>query len=301
MSLHWFLRSIIVGFYLYRLQKYFFYLNTFIYILFHFKKPINTIIKIRNKKYPFILEKNGKTIEIKSKNQLYFILKKMENMFSIENNLLTIKFNSKLLKFTNYESMELDIFSQKLYSNLSVKNKTVIDVGGGVGDSALLYRTLGAKKVIMIEPQLVFFESAKQNIELNKESQNIEIHNLVLSSTIGNYMIDYEQNGKICEINENKESGITIPKTTIDKFLSNYHEQNFVLKMDCESCEYDVLLPTSEDTLRKFEHIFIEFHNGCLNISQRLEKSGFKIKILNSKLTPKKRCRGHLLATRNKL
>jgi ubiquinone/menaquinone biosynthesis C-methylase UbiE len=35
--------------------------------------------------------------------------------------------------------MELDIFSQKLYSNLSVKNKTVIDVGGGVGDSALLY------------------------------------------------------------------------------------------------------------------------------------------------------------------
>ena len=302
MSLLWFLRSIIVGFYLYRLKKYFFYLNTSIYILFHFKKPINTINKIRNKKYPFILEeKNGKTIEIKSTIQLSFILKKMENIFSIENNLLTIKFNSKLLKFTNYESMELDIFSQKLYSNLSVKNKTVIDVGGGVGDSALLYRALGAKKVIMIEPQPAFFESAKQNIELNKESQNIEIHNLVLSSTIGNYMIDYEQNGKICEINENKESGITIPKTTIDKFLSNYHEQNFVLKMDCESCEYDVLLPTSEDTLRKFEHIFIEFHNGCLNISQRLEKSGFKIKILNSKLTPKKRCRGHLLATRNKL
>ena len=302
MSLLWFLRSIIVGFYLYRLQKYFFHLNTSIYILFHFKKPINTIIKIRNKKYPFILEKkNGKTIEIKSKIQLSFILKKMENMFSIENNLLTIKFNSKLLKFTNYESMELDIFSQKLYSNISVKNKTVIDVGGGVGDSALLFRTLGAKKVVMIEPEPAFFESAKQNIELNKELQNIEIHNLVLSSTIGIYMIDHKQSGSLGEINESKENGIPIPKITIDKFLSNYHEQNFVLKMDCESCEYDVLLPIPEDTLRKFEQIFIEFHNGCLNISQRLEKSGFKIKILNSKLTPKKRCRGHLLATRNKL
>lgn len=302
MSLLWFLRSIIVGFYLYRLQKYFFHLNTSIYILFHFKKPINTIIKIRNKKYPFILEKkNGKTIEIKSKIQLSFILKKMENMFSIENNLLTIKFNSKLLKFTNYESMELDIFSQKLYSNISVKNKTVIDVGGGVGDSALLFRTLGAKKVVMIEPEPAFFESAKQNIELNKELQNIEIHNLVLSSTIGIYMIDHKQSGDLGEINESKENGVPIPKITIDKFLSNYHEQNFVLKMDCESCEYDVLLPIPEDTLRKFEQIFIEFHNGCLNISQRLEKSGFKIKILNSKLTPKKRCRGHLLATRNKL
>ena len=302
MSLLWFLRSIIVGFYLYRLQKYFFHLNTSIYVLFHFKKPINTIIKIRNKKYPFILEKkNGKTIEIKSKIQLSFILKKMENMFSIENNLLTIKFNSKSLKFTNYESMELDIFSQKLYSNLSVKNKTVIDVGGGVGDSALLFRTLGAKKVVMIEPEPAFFESAKQNIELNKELQNIEIHNLVLSSTIGIYMIDHKQSGDLGEINESKENGVPIPKITIDKFLSNYHEQNFVLKMDCESCEYDVLLPIPEDTLRKFEQIFIEFHNGCLNISQRLEKSGFKIKILNSKLTPKKRCRGHLLATRNKL
>ena len=302
MSLLWFLRSIIVGFYLYRLRKYFFHLNTSIYILFHFKKPINTIIKIRNKKYPFILEKkNGKTIEIKSKIQLSFILKKMENMFSIENNLLTIKFDSKLLKFTNYESMELDIFSQKLYSNISVKNKTVIDVGGGVGDSALLFRTLGAKKVIMIEPEPAFFESAKQNIELNKELQNIEIHNLVLSSTIGIYMIDHKQSGDLGEISESKENGVPIPKITIDKFLSNYHEQNFVLKMDCESCEYDVLLPIPEDTLRKFEYIFIEFHNGCLNISQRLEKSGFKIKILNSKLTPKKRCRGHLLATRNKL
>ena len=302
MSLLWFLRSVIVGFYLYRLEKYFFHLNVSIYILFHFKKPINTIIKIRNKKYPFILEKkNGKTIEIKSKIQLSFILKKMENMFSIENNLLTIKFNSKLLKFTNYESMELDIFSQKLYSNISVKNKTVIDVGGGVGDSALLFRTLGAKKVVMIEPEPAFFESAKQNIELNKELQNIEIHNLVLSSTIGIYMIDHKQSGDLGEINESKENGVPIPKITIDKFLSNYHEQNFVLKMDCESCEYDVLLPIPEDTLRKFEQIFIEFHNGCLNISQRLEKSGFKIKILNSKLTPKKRCRGHLLATRNKL
>jgi len=225
----------------------------------------------------------------------------MENMFSIENNLLTIKFNSKLLKFTNYESMELDIFSQKLYSNISVKNKTVIDVGGGVGDSALLFRTLGAKKVVMIEPEPAFFESAKQNIELNKELQNIEIHNLVLSSTIGIYMIDHKQSGDLGEINESKENGVPIPKITIDKFLSNYHEQNFVLKMDCESCEYDVLLSIPEDTLRKFEYILIEFHNGCLNISQRLEKSGFKIKILNSKLTPKKRCRGHLLATRNKL
>jgi len=301
MSLLWFLRSIIVGFYLYRLHKYFFHLNTSIYILFHFKKPINAITKIRNKKYPFTLEKkNGKTIEIKSKIQLSFILKKIENMFSIENNLLTIKFDSKLLKFTNYESMELDIFSQKLYSNISVKNKTVIDVGGGIGDSALLFRTLGAKKVVMIEPEPAYFESAKQNIELNKELQNIEIHNLVLSSTIGIYMIDHKQSGDLGEINESKENGVPIPKITIDKFLSNYHEQNFVLKMDCESCEYDVLLPIPEDTLRKFEQIFIEFHNGCLNISQRLEKSGFKIKILNSKLTPKKRCRGHLLATRNK-
>ena len=142
-------------------------------------------------------------------------------------------------------------------------------------EKAKTHISAGAKKVIMIEPEPAFFESAKQNIELNKELQNIEIHNLVLSSTIGIYMIDHKQRGDLGEINESKENGIPIPKITIDKFLSNYHEQNFVLKMDCESCEYDVLLPIPEDTLRKFEQIFIEFHNGCLNISQRLEKSGF--------------------------
>ena len=40
--------------------------------------------------------------------------------------------------------MELDIFSQKLIQTFQ-SNKTVIDVGGGVGDSALLYRTLCKK------------------------------------------------------------------------------------------------------------------------------------------------------------
>ena len=76
MSLLWFLRSVIVGFYLYRLKKYFFHLNVSIYILFHFKKPINTIIKIRNKKYPFILEKKKwENYRNKIKNSVIFYSK----------------------------------------------------------------------------------------------------------------------------------------------------------------------------------------------------------------------------------
>ena len=299
MPLFWKIRSHISSFYLYKLEKYIFYFKAIIYIVFNFNHPVNSLKKIRNQNFPYTLEKKNLThLEIKNKNNLSIVLKQIDDIIKFDNNLMIINYNKKVLKFKHYESIELDIFTQKLYSKLSVKNKIVLDIGGNVGDSSLLYSALGAKKIIMIEPQPKFFEYAKENLQLNNEFVNIELINAGLSNSKGYFSINYEDSGKSFQFKEDQKNGVKIPKLTLEEILSNYNSSNFVLKLDCEGCEYDVLLNSSDQILNKFDAILLEFHSGFKNISYRLQNLGFSIKILNSKYTPKKQYRGHLLAVK---
>ena len=90
----------------------------------------------------------------------------------------------------------------------------------------------------------------------------------------------------------------SIPKMKLEDMLSRYGEEKFALKMDCEGCEYDVLLSTPDDVLKKFDCMLIEFHAGFVNIAKKLSRCGFSIKLLNSRQTRKKSYRGHILAKR---
>ena len=49
------------------------------------------------------------------------------------------------------------------------------------------------------------------------------------------------------------------------------------MKIDCEGCEYGVLLKANDLDLRKFEQIQIEYHYGYLNLKEKLEDAGFKV------------------------
>jgi methyltransferase FkbM-like protein len=55
-----------------------------------------------------------------------------------------------------------------------------------------------------------------------------------------------------------------------------------ILKMDCEGCEYEVILSADEHTLQKFDLVMIEYHYGYgyKNLKQKLERSGFKVRLL---------------------
>jgi hypothetical protein len=52
-----------------------------------------------------------------------------------------------------------------------------------------------------------------------------------------------------------------------------------ILKVDCEGCEYDVILSASSATLLNFSHIQIEYHYGYENLKKKLEKEGFIVKV----------------------
>ena len=48
--------------------------------------------------------------------------------------------------------------------------------------------------------------------------------------------------------------------------------------MDCEECEYDVILSAPTTVLRRFSHIQTEYHKGYRNLGSKLEKSGYSVK-----------------------
>lgn len=68
---------------------------------------------------------------------------------------------------------------------------------------------------------------------------------------------------------------------TLKQLVDQYNIENGILKLDCEDCEYDVILLSDVKTLQKFDKIIIEFHHGFNLLKERLEKMGYTVKITN--------------------
>ncbi|MEM4098071.1 MAG: FkbM family methyltransferase [Candidatus Micrarchaeaceae archaeon] len=52
-----------------------------------------------------------------------------------------------------------------------------------------------------------------------------------------------------------------------------------ILKVDCEGCEYGIVLNAKKETLQKFDQIMIEYHYGYKNLVRKLKEAGFHVKI----------------------
>ncbi len=66
--------------------------------------------------------------------------------------------------------------------------------------------------------------------------------------------------------------------TTLSDIIKRFNiNHSAVLKVDCEGCEYGILLKAQNSDLRKFEQIMVEYHYGYLNLKMKLESAGFKV------------------------
>ena len=74
--------------------------------------------------------------------------------------------------------------------------------------------------------------------------------------------------------------GVKIWIRSLDTLVQELELDNAVLKIDCEGCEYDVLLYSKEDTLNAFSEILCEYHYGSDKLVSKLKKIGFEIEEL---------------------
>lgn len=196
-----------------------------------------------------------------------------------------------------------EIFYDESYSMLPVKDKTVVDIGANIGDSCIYFILKGAKKVIGIEPFPSNFELAKKNIEKNnlndkidlylnaitKNKRKISVDSNYMGTGPGDSLVGHGTSIKNCV------DGIEINAITLEDVISKNNVTDAVLKVDCEGCEYDIFLNSSNELIRNFSHIIIEFHKGFKDLKKKLEEAHYSVEVNSST----KKITGFLYAVRN--
>jgi FkbM family methyltransferase len=180
------------------------------------------------------------------------------------------------------------IFFDKAYYDLPVGGKTVVDIGANIGDSSIYFALQGAIKVIGLEPFPKSYESAIRNVQINNLSNKITIKLAACSKYHGitNISSDVNSNVDSYMVHSNSKEGnaLQVPLITLSDLISEYNIKGDILKIDCEGCEYDIILSASEVILSKFSYIQIEYHRGYKNLKKKLEKSGFSVSVGRPKL-----------------
>ena len=200
---------------------------------------------------------------------------------SLEINGVSVAFNPSCV---NVDSI-IEIFTAGEYEvpeMLSgLKGRDIIDVGASVGDTALYFVVLnGARKVIAVEPLPNVAKCAEENVRLSGATDKMKVINAALSYEPVSVPCDYDVrlSGSFSTL---KGSGpCKVPGVTLGDLLDMVDDP-YLLKMDCEGCEAQVILGPERERLRAFEHIIVETHPYNTGVSNdklllSLKELGFK-------------------------
>jgi FkbM family methyltransferase len=244
--------------------------------------------------YDNAIEINGKIAKI-NKNELVgdYILALLYNWEIKEG-----YFEKNGVKFTRLPTSTIEIFENKDYE-IEVKDREVVDIGANVGDSSIYFAINGAKRVFAIEPLPSAYSELLKNIELNNLWNVIIPINAASGSNEGeievpcNYEISDSITYSTFSKQENKNEICKIPRITLKKIL-DYVKDPYLLKIDCEGCEFDLILNEYND-ISAFENIILEYHtiNTGIPYSSILNKlsNDYECKVIGSKKLGKIYCK----------
>ena len=282
-----------------------YYINTILRYKKTYKNFTHVFFKSFRNNFPISgVLKNGDTIILKSRFDSGAVTNNFKDYFFWDDDILHIT-NPKYpeLKFvgTQKNGDIQSVFFDEVYTTLDVNNKIVVDIGANIGDSAIYFAVKGAKKVIALEPFPKNFELAKKNIELNNLTDKIELIQAGCSSKSGTMTIDDKSTGPRSILSELSE-GLTIPLLSLDDITKKYNIISGILKIDCEGCEQDAILNSSESTIQKFSQMFIEYHYGYRELEKKINHLGYSLNIsrptCNPLVTPKMQI-GDIISKKN--
>jgi len=243
---------------------------------------------------------NKNEIKIKLDNKIYSIPINAIYSNDIGGIILLIKSNwqyknnyweKNRIKFKHAYGSVSEIFDKEDYKFFNVKDKIILDIGAFVGDSAIYFILKGAKKVYAIEPHPDAYNEMLENIKLNNMEDKIIPINMGI-----NYEKDYvvintkDTTHTAFSFFNSNNNGIKVPAGKLRDIIEKYNIDAQVLKMDCEGCEYDIILK-DYDTIKEFDEIGFEYHayNTKIPVSKLLEKlsKDFECKIIKGGINEK--------------
>ena len=199
---------------------------------------------------------------------------------SINNdNSVNIRFHGKKLKFFYGPQGPVTAgeFASFDYEFLNVKDKVVIDVGAAIGDTAIIFKLKGAKKVFAFDINKRYLEIAKKNIEVNGLCEDIEF---ILSSVAGKEINKDDEILGAIMLDKDRESLNVIKNISLEEIIRKYKLRDPILKIDVDGYEYEILETSSANTLNKFDSICLEYHYGLKKIPQILQNAGFEYSVI---------------------
>jgi FkbM family methyltransferase len=196
-------------------------------------------------------------------------------------------------KIRFYDSFEFlyDIvyenFVNGAYDDLNVAGRTVVDVGAGVGDTAILLALRGAKRVIALEPYPSLYRKALVNAKINGVEDRIVLVNAGLGRSDGEVCAEVREVRGYYQFSPGSRCDIRVRIYTLRSLVKEFSvEENSALKMDCEGCEYETILHADPEDLKTFKEVVIEYHDGYRELKKFLEDLGFDVKIKPIRSSP---------------
>ena len=181
----------------------------------------------------------------------------------------------KIRFFYGHQSpMAGGIFKNGEYDIVPVKNKVVVDIGAALGDTAIYFAMKGAKRVYGYELNKRHFDIAQKNLELNglQHLINIEYCGIAKNKiSSANPVL-----GALMSSEDAMHVGDANYKT-LDSIATENNFSDAVLKIDVDGFEYEIINSVSQETLRRFEYIFMEYHYGTQRIEKILSDAGFDV------------------------
>ena len=270
-----------------------------------YKNPLIVALKSALRHYPFTAYlKNGDKVIITGKGYkiasyyafLYLSHKKGKkiNIIDMDENTIKVIYDTHEIIFKDYTAGDvIGVYVKEEYQDINVKDKTIIDCGAAIGDSAIYFSLKGAKRVIAIEAYPKIAKVAEENVKLNNLT-NIQIVNAACGID-GFITVDSRLGGGPTPL-INTNNGYTVPSYSLKSIIKNFQiEKGSVLKLDCEGCEYDFILNEDISTLEYFDQIIMEYHYGYSLLKGKLENAGFKVKVTKPELCDNQFRRGLIL------
>jgi len=166
---------------------------------------------------------------------------------------------------------------------------TAVDIGAGIGEFAILVaKEHPSCQVYAFEPFPESLGLLQENLRLNMVD-NVMAFQVAVGSKSGKMLL--ATTGEAVQYTTtrcatlNGTTVIEVQGLSLDEmFQSNGIERCDFLKMDCEGCEFEVLLNSSTMVLERINHICLEYHNGFTEFSHmdlvnHLQRNGFQVKI----------------------
>ena len=239
-----------------------------------FKLQTNSILTVKSL-FEFLEQLTSQGWSFKQTENLYRLNRKDTEYIveQLDTNLYSIKGKVKILGPAETLMVYFCDCLAGLYDN-DYQNKTVLDVGGFCGETAVYFSSMGAAKVVIYEPVLAHHDLIKQNIEAN--NVNAEVHAEGIGEKTCSKTIHYDSLNIAFGLTNTGQNETNIKLRNVSEAL--LESKADIAKIDCEGAETS-LTGVAQDTLRKIGFYFIETHTPEIQkaIIQKFLESGFTV------------------------